>query len=82
MLTITKVHVTKDLSIARIYVSIFGTVNKQDVLEAIRERTGEIRYRLGNRIGKQVRITPDIEFFEDDTLDYIENIDKLLDGDA
>lgn len=79
MLTITKVNVTRDLSIARIYISIFGKGEKNEIIEKIRERTSEVRYRLGNRIGKQVRITPSLEFFLDDSLDYIDNIEKLLD---
>jgi ribosome-binding factor A len=81
MLTITKVYVTRDLSIARVYISIFGKGEKKEVLELVRERTNEIRYRLGNRIRKQVRITPNLEFYEDDSLDYIDNIESLLDGD-
>jgi ribosome-binding factor A len=78
MVTITKVNVTKDLSIARFYLSIFAVKDKTQLLEGIRSHTSELRYRLGNRIGKQVRIIPQLEFFEDDSLDYIDNIDKLL----
>ena len=78
MVTITKVNVTKDLSIARFYLSIFAVQDKQQLLEDIRGHTSELRYRLGNRIGKQLRIVPQLEFFEDDSLDYIDNIDKLL----
>jgi ribosome-binding factor A len=78
MVTITKVNVTKDLSIARFYLSIFAVKDKQKLLEDIRSRTSELRYRLGNRIAKQVRIIPQLEFFEDDSLDYIDNIEKLL----
>jgi ribosome-binding factor A len=78
MVTITKVNVTKDLSIARFYLSIFAVKDKQKLLEDIRGHTPELRYRLGNRIAKQVRIIPHLEFFEDDSLDYIDNIEKLL----
>lgn len=78
MVTITKVNVTRDLSIARFYLSIFAVKDKAKLLEEIRSHTPELRYRLGNRIARQVRIIPQIEFFEDDTLDYIENIEKLL----
>jgi ribosome-binding factor A len=78
MVTITKVIVTKDLSIARFYLSIFAVKDKGNMLEEIRSHTPELRYRLGNRIAKQVRIIPNLEFFEDDSLDYIENIEKLL----
>lgn len=78
MVTITKVNVTKDFSIARFYLSIFAVKDKKKLLEDIREHSPELRYRLGNRIGKQVRIIPNLEFFEDDSLDYIDNIEKLL----
>jgi ribosome-binding factor A len=78
MVTITKVNVTKDLSIARFYLSIFAVKDKKQLLEDIRGHSPNLRYRLGNRIAKQVRIIPQLEFFEDDSLDYIDNIDKLL----
>jgi ribosome-binding factor A len=79
MITVTKVNVTRDLSLARVYISLFTTGDKTKLLEDIRKHTGEIRYRLGKRIARQVRIIPEIQFFMDDSLDYIENIEKLLD---
>ncbi len=78
MITITKVNVTKDLSIARFYLSIFALRDKKPELEAVREHIPGFRYRLGNQIRRQVRIIPHIEFFEDDSLDYIENLEKLM----
>ena len=78
MITITKVNVTKDLSIARFYLSIFALRDKKPELEAVREHIPEFRYKLGNQIRRQVRIIPHIEFFEDDSLDYIENLEKLI----
>ena len=81
MITVTKVHVTRDLSQAKVYLSLFTTGDKPQLLENIRRHTGEIRYKLGRRIGKQVRVIPEIQFFMDDSLDYIENIEKLLDED-
>jgi ribosome-binding factor A len=78
LVTITKVNVTKDLSVARFYLSIFAVKEKHKLLDEIRQHGPELRYRLGNRIAKQVRIIPHLEFFEDDSLDYIENIEKLL----
>jgi ribosome-binding factor A len=78
MITITKVNVTKDLSIARFYLSIFALRDKKPELESIREHIPEFRYRLGNQIRRQVRIIPHVEFFEDDSLDYIENLEKLM----
>jgi ribosome-binding factor A len=81
MITVTKVHVTKDLSIAKIYLSLFATSDKQKLLEEIKFHAGEIRYKLGRKIGKQVRVIPELHFYLDDSLDYIENIEKLLDND-
>ncbi len=79
MITVTKVNVTRDISIARVYLSLFATNDKAALLENIKLHAGDIRYRLGKRIRNQVRQIPEIEFFEDDSLDYIENIDHLLD---
>ena len=78
MVTVTKVHVTRDLSISRIYLSIFGTEDKKGVMEKIRLHKNEIKYKLGNRVRNQLRSVPDLEFYEDDSLDYIENIENLL----
>ena len=79
MITVTKVQVTPDLSFARVYVSLFATKDKEALLEKIRMHTGEIRYKLGKRIGKQVRAIPELHFFIDDSLDYIDKIEELLD---
>lgn len=92
LITVTKVRVTSDLSIARVYISIFpvgdmpvtpdtpeGTkATTQLVINAILTHSSDIRRRLGLREGKQLRIIPNLEFYLDDTLDYIENIEKLL----
>lgn len=80
LITVTNTRVTTDLSIARIYVSIMpiGDTTKEKVMEAIRENTADLRRRLGLREAKQLRIIPSLEFFLDDSLDYIENIENLL----
>ena len=80
MITVTGVRITPDLSIARIHVSIFpiGGVSKEQVMALIKENTADLCRRLGMREGKQLRIIPHLEFFLDDSLDYIENIEKLL----
>ncbi len=79
MVTVTKVHVTSDLGICRVYLSLFATNDKPATLERIRSHKGEIKYKLGNRIRQQLRTVPDLEFYEDDSLDYIDNIERLLD---
>ncbi len=92
LITVTKVRVTSDLSIARAYISIFpvgdmpesedtpaGTkATTQLVINAILTYASDIRRRLGLREGKQLRIIPALEFYLDDTLDYVENIERLL----
>jgi ribosome-binding factor A len=79
MITVTKVNVTKDLSIAKVYLSLFIIGNKEELLKTIRKHGTEIRYKLGKRIGQQVRVIPELQFFMDDSLDYIEHIEELLD---
>lgn len=78
MITVTKAYVTKDLSVARFYLSLFAVADKKNLLEEIRKHSQEIRYKLGLRIGRQMRVVPQLEFFEDDSLDYIDNIERLL----
>jgi len=78
MVTVTKVHVTPDLSMAKIYLSLFATNNKEEMLENIKKHGSEIRGKLGNRIRHQLRVVPDLQFFLDDSLDYIDNIEELL----
>jgi len=79
MITVTKVHVTPDLSMAKVYLSLFAIENKDGLLEQIQKHTRDIRYKLGQRIGRQIRVVPDLQFYLDDSLDYIENIERLLD---
>ncbi len=78
MVTVTKVKVTPDLSVAKIYLSLFATKDKDELLKNIRKHTKEIRGKLGNRVKNQLRIVPNLSFYIDDSLDYIENIDNLL----
>ncbi|MFO8002086.1 MAG: 30S ribosome-binding factor RbfA [Marinilabilia sp.] len=78
MVSVTVVRVTPDMAIARIYLSIFPPARKEEVFNHIREHNSQIRYTLGQRAGKQLRIIPELEFFIDDSLDYIDNIDRLL----
>ena len=80
MITVTRVRISPDLSIARILVSIFpiGGDTKEDVMNKIQENIPDLRRRLGMRVGKQLRIIPNLFFYLDDSLDYIENIENLL----
>lgn len=77
MITVTKVYVTSDLGIARVYLSIFGK-DSAEVLRQVEMRVREVRRQLGTRVKNQLRQVPELRFFIDDSLDYIDNIDKLL----
>lgn len=78
MLSVTAVRVSPDLSYAKIYLSIFPSTLTEKVLASMNDNNKSIRYRLGKKIGKQTRIIPELKFFVDDSLDYIEKIDRLL----
>ncbi len=76
--TVTKVRVTPDLAIARIYLSFLNTQTAKDDITTIKTKTNEIRYKLGARIKHQARIVPQLEFFLDDTNEYVEHMDKIF----
>jgi ribosome-binding factor A len=78
MITVTKVKVTPDLSLAKVYLSLFASKDNEGLLKNIRKHTSEIRGKLGSRIRNQLRSIPQLSFFIDDSLDYIERIDELL----
>ncbi|MDY6801668.1 MAG: 30S ribosome-binding factor RbfA [Bacteroidota bacterium] len=78
MVTVTTVRVSSDLSIAKVYLSLFPVDNKNEFIHYINDIENQIRFELGKRIRHQLRKVPELKFFIDDSLDYIENIDKLL----
>lgn len=78
LITVTKVNVTPDLSIAKVYLSVFGTGDKDQIIVKIRKSSKEIRYQLAKRIKNQMRAVPELQFYIDDSLDYIDNIENLL----
>lgn len=80
LISVTVVRVTKDLGIARVYLSIFPSEFASDILSEIKEMSKMLRGELGRKVGRSLRVIPDLEFYIDDSLDYIENIDKLLDS--
>ncbi|MDP2188595.1 MAG: 30S ribosome-binding factor RbfA [Sphingobacteriaceae bacterium] len=77
MVTITKVRVTPDLSLARYYVSVLGS-QKLLLVDGLNNARSEMRLKLGQRIRNQLRIVPQLECYLDDSLDYIDNIERLL----
>jgi len=78
MVTVTKVNVTPDLSLAKVYLSLFATSDHDKLLKDIQSHSSEIRGKLGSRIRHQLRVVPELRFYEDDSLDYIEHIEELL----
>ena len=78
LVSVTSVRVTPDLSIAKTYLSIFPSEKSGEIMKAVKENARTIRFDLGTRVGKQLRIIPELAFYLDDSLDYIENIDQLL----
>ncbi|MBQ9397774.1 MAG: 30S ribosome-binding factor RbfA [Bacteroidales bacterium] len=78
MLTVSGVKITPDLALAKVYVSIFPSSKAVDVMEQLGEETSRLRGELGRRVSKQLRIVPELVFYLDDSLDYVEHIDELL----
>jgi len=78
MITVTQTKVTPDLSLARAYLSIFNAEDNEKVMNTVRKNSKDIRYRLAQKVKHQLRIVPQLSFFMDDSLDYLENIENLL----
>lgn len=78
MLTVTKVSVTSDLSLATVYVSLLAAKSNDSVITNLNKHRREVRYVLGQRVRNQLRVIPSLKFFEDDSLDYLENIERIL----
>ena len=80
LISVSKVKVTVDLSIAKVYLSIFPNDKAKELLKGIRSNTPLIRHELAQRTKNQLRRMPNLEFFIDDSLEYIEKIEKSLKG--
>ncbi len=79
-ITVTAVRMTVDMSMAKVYLSMFTKTKEEKdlLLEHVRKRTSHIRGLLGNKVGKQLRVVPELNFYIDDSLDYLDEIDNLL----
>lgn len=82
LVSVSAVRISPDLSIAKAYLSIFPSDKGKELLENIKANVKAIRFDLGQRLGKQLRIIPELAFYLDDSLDYLENIDRLLNKDG
>ena len=82
LVSVSAVRVSPDLSIARAYLSVFPSANAPEMIESINKSAKTIRYELAQKVRYQLRKTPELAFYLDDSLDYIENIDNLLAADS
>ena len=78
MVTVSKVRISPDLGVAKAYLSIFPSERGEELMDNIQRNGKAIRYELGVRVGQQLRRVPELAFFLDDSIDYLENIDNLL----
>ena len=80
LVSVSAVRISPDLSIAKGYLSILPSERAQEILNNINANARQIRYDLGKRVRFQLRIIPELKFFIDDSLDYLDHIDELLKG--
>ena len=78
IISVSKVNVTVDLSIAKVYLSIFPNDKAQELLKGIKENAPLIKHEIAKRTRHQLRRMPALDFFVDDSLEYIDNIDRSL----
>jgi ribosome-binding factor A len=78
LVTITKVRVSPDLAVAKVYLSFLNTNNTSLSVAEVNSHASEIRYKLGARIRHQARVVPSLTFFVDDTNEYVEHMDKIF----
>ena len=78
LVSVSAVRISPDMSIARVYLSVFPSEKAEEMVKNINNNMKSIRYELGTRVRHQLRIIPELKFFVDDSLDYIEKIDSLL----
>ena len=78
LVSVSNVRVAPDLSLARVYLSIFPSEKSGEILENIKKQSKTVRYELAQKLRDVLRKCPDLQFYLDDSLDYLENIDRLL----
>lgn len=80
IVSVSTVRVSPDLSVAKAYLSVFPSAKAREVIDNINKSQKTVRYELAQRVRHQLRKTPELAFYLDDSLDYIEKIDSLLDS--
>ena len=78
LVSVSEVRISPDLSIAKVYLSIFPSAKGPEIIESVKANTKAIRFELGQKVRNQLRKVPELVFFLDETIDYLENIDSLL----
>lgn len=78
MISVVRVRISSDLSVAHTWISVFPSEKADAVLEQVKEQNKAIRGELGRRVARQLRIVPELVFFLDDSLDYVQHIEELL----
>lgn len=78
MVTVTHVRMTPDLGIARVYLSFLNVERSEEIIDSIRYRTREIRYKLGKKVKHQTKSIPELEFFVDNSIQRAAEMDKLF----
>ena len=78
LVTVTAVRISHDLCYAKIYISVFPFERGEEVLKAIEEKNWFLRRELGRRVKNQLKVVPELQFFLDDSLEYIRNIEEKL----
>lgn len=80
IISVSKVFVTSDLGVAKVYLSIFPSEKRDEIIKGVQSNAPLIRHEMSQRTRNQLRRMPELLFFGDDTLDYLEEIDKSLQG--
>lgn len=78
LVSVSAVRISPDLSVMRGYLSIFPSDKAAEILSNINSQAPQLRFELGSRVRHQLRIIPELKFFQDDSLDYLDHIDELL----
>lgn len=78
LVSVSAVRISPDMSIVRAYLSVFPSNRAEEIVKNINDNSKAIRFELGTRVRHQLRIIPELKFFVDDSLDYVDRIDELL----
>lgn len=78
MVSITKVRVSPDLSLAKVYLSVFPFEKHEQILKNVKAISSKLRFELGKRTKNQLRIIPELAFYNDDSMEYVEHIEELI----